>query len=263
MFIIAMRAAIWTFQTEPCFRLQYSRGQHSSFASQIAKKHVPGTSRLSRVAMDALNLICNLRGIGWNWSKAKGLYIPTETRPVHSRIKFLLFTLLSAFSCAITLDIFRVCVQSFSPTKFCSPQEDDNTIFDHTLPPLQRYLLPLSRGRMCIANAFDARGGDRELVRRCRDDRREIETGKEGEPRRRVAGVSLRVGPRAESANFEVGVSFGKGAGDREGRARRPMRRGVRSCRLCTELRASLDELHRSPSVSFARIHLRLQLHLV
>ncbi|KAJ2927093.1 hypothetical protein H1R20_g9975, partial [Candolleomyces eurysporus] len=91
--------------------------------------------------MDALNLICNLRGVGWNWSSSKGrLYVPTETRPRHSRLKYLLSTLLSAFFSAIILDVFRVCVQSFSPTKFCSPHGDDNTIFDHTLPPIQKYL---------------------------------------------------------------------------------------------------------------------------
>ncbi|KAG2041058.1 hypothetical protein BDR03DRAFT_946882 [Suillus americanus] len=43
--------------------------------------------------LDTLDLVCNIRGCGWDWSQ--GLYTPPETHPISSRLAFAISNLVS------------------------------------------------------------------------------------------------------------------------------------------------------------------------
>jgi len=119
----------WTLATKPLVR--HLRPAHSS----------PST------LMDALDLMTNLRGIGWDWSR--GLYIPRETRPTH-RIAFACYTFLSAVANVLLCSVFHQVVQTFTQgTRTLS-------IFDDTLPFPLRYL---RASIISVAAAFMAHVG--------------------------------------------------------------------------------------------------------
>ncbi|RXW21816.1 hypothetical protein EST38_g4048 [Candolleomyces aberdarensis] len=124
---MALRCIIWTFRTKPLYR---------TIGTDSEEPTSPKSYSIGQVAADALELTNNARGIGWNWSK--GLYIPEETRPTHSRIAFILSTIPYYLFATIIFDSCHFAVQSFSPSTFGSGV--GGTIFDSTLPPLQMYL---------------------------------------------------------------------------------------------------------------------------
>ncbi len=111
---IAIRVCIWTFQQEP-----YHRDKPSS------SKYV-----------DALDLVVNLRGIGWSWSK--GLKLPGETRNTSSKPAFLLSTLKSFLFYLLAFDICHYVVQSFGPQTIASAR--GGSIWDPSLHPFMSLL---------------------------------------------------------------------------------------------------------------------------
>ncbi|KAI6151250.1 hypothetical protein BKA82DRAFT_4125575 [Pisolithus tinctorius] len=84
--------------------------------------------------VDAIDLTVNVRGVGWNWSK--GIRFPPDTRP-SSRLRFAVYTLLSALYHSFICGILHIAVQAFSPETLTVLS--GGTIFDDTLPPLIRY----------------------------------------------------------------------------------------------------------------------------
>src|SRR6267154_2342958 len=118
MFCIAIRTLEWTVQTDLFIR-----------------RSTTGTPK-RKVVLDALDLACNLRGCGWDWSK--GLYVPPETRPTSSRLAFATSTLVSGLKHSLFCVAIHSIVQSFSPDTFGSV--DGGTIFNDSLPPHLRYL---------------------------------------------------------------------------------------------------------------------------
>ena len=108
-------------------------------------RHLRPANSSPSTIMDALDLLSNLRGHGWEWSR--GLYIPRETRPAN-RMGFIFCTFLSAVAHAlITGALFRA-VLSLAPTGV----PGGSTIFDETLPFLVRYV------RSSIISTFAAFG---------------------------------------------------------------------------------------------------------
>ncbi|KAF5326086.1 hypothetical protein D9611_000117 [Ephemerocybe angulata] len=124
---LAIRAVIWTFQLEPFYKTPDPDAPRPP-------KQSPFT--VDQVACDAFDLCCNLRGIGWNWSK--GLRIAKETRPTHSRIAFALSTFQSFVATLLLFDVLHYTVQSFSWSTLGSAA--GGTIFDPQLSPIPRYL---------------------------------------------------------------------------------------------------------------------------
>ena len=61
--------------------------------------------------MDALDLVSNLRGYGWDWSR--GVRISRETRP-SNRTRFIFYTILSAAAHVFTMGILHTAIRSFS-----------------------------------------------------------------------------------------------------------------------------------------------------
>jgi len=89
-----------------------------------------------QVANDAFELCLNLRGYGWNWSA--GLKTPPETRPTSSTAAFIVPTFVSLIMHIMVFDFIHYFVQWFAPSTLGSAK--GGTIFDPSIPPLQRYL---------------------------------------------------------------------------------------------------------------------------
>ncbi|KAG2085290.1 uncharacterized protein F5147DRAFT_782105 [Suillus discolor] len=120
MMYIAARTLEWTVQTKPFVRMA---GRSSTDAPK------------QNLVLDAIDLVCNARGCGWDWSQ--GLYIPPETHPTSSRLAFATSALVSGLKHIFLSGAIHSVVKSFSPDTFGSV---GGTIFDDSLPPHLRYL---------------------------------------------------------------------------------------------------------------------------
>ena len=115
-----MRGTVWAVAQEP-FRRQ----------SPWNTDGKPDSDTVYTALWNALDLMVNTRGIGWNWPR--GLVVPKPTFETDSRI---VFVLLSAARLALYALGFDTCIQVIrrvSPTTFGSL--DGGSLFDHTLPP--------------------------------------------------------------------------------------------------------------------------------
>ncbi|KAG1795385.1 uncharacterized protein HD556DRAFT_1307545 [Suillus plorans] len=121
MIYIAARTLEWTVQTKPFVRM----ARRSS--TDVPKQNL---------VLDAIDLVFNSRGCGWDWSQ--GMYILPETHPTSSRLAFATSALVSGLKHIFLSGTIHSAVKSFSPDTFGSV--DGGTIFDHSLPPHLRYL---------------------------------------------------------------------------------------------------------------------------
>ncbi|KAG1795366.1 uncharacterized protein HD556DRAFT_384502 [Suillus plorans] len=121
MFLIVARTLEWTVQTKPFVR-----------TARPSSTDVPKRN----LVLDTIDLVCNLRGCGWDWSQ--GLYIPPETHPTSSRLAFATSVLVSGLKHLFLSGVIHSAMKSFSPDTFGSL--DGGTIFDDSLPPHLRYL---------------------------------------------------------------------------------------------------------------------------
>ena len=83
--------------------------------------------------MDALELLSNARGYGWDWSRE--VHIPRETRP-SNRIGFIFYTILSVAAHAIAFGILNTSIRSFSLASLGT--QSSGVILDETRPLLHR-----------------------------------------------------------------------------------------------------------------------------
>ena len=131
MFVMAMRVTTWSFANEPYIKVCDTEkvSQNSNVKNMNSKR----SDDIRNAMWNACDLCCNLRGLGWNWSK--GVHIPRPMFKVESwlafaalcLVRFLLYT--TALS---AVDLF---------TKGYAPEGSDGwSIFDPSLPPRQRYL---------------------------------------------------------------------------------------------------------------------------
>ena len=97
-------------------------------------RHLRPANSSPSTIMDALDLVTNLRGHGWDWSR--GLYIPRETRPIN-RIAFAFYALLSGIAHGWITSIIHLAIQTF--TSGVGSSSLGSTIFDATLPLFVRY----------------------------------------------------------------------------------------------------------------------------
>ncbi|KAG2058216.1 hypothetical protein BDR06DRAFT_950650 [Suillus hirtellus] len=120
MICIAARTLEWTVQTKPFVRM-----------ARPSSTDVPKQN----LVLDAIDLVCNFRGCGWDWSQ--GMYIPPETHPTSSRLAFATSALVSGLKHIFLSGTIHTAVKSFSLDTFGSV--DGGTIFDDSLPPHLRY----------------------------------------------------------------------------------------------------------------------------
>ncbi|KAG1798886.1 uncharacterized protein HD556DRAFT_1348658, partial [Suillus plorans] len=83
------------------------------------------------LVLDAIEMVCNSRGCGWDWSQ--GLYIPPETHPTSSGLAFVTSALVSGLKHSFLCGAIHSAMKSFSPDTFGSA--DGGTIFDDSLSP--------------------------------------------------------------------------------------------------------------------------------
>ena len=128
MLSVAMRAIEWSLRSQPLKRITPKQSKETVDEAD----EIPN---LKRAAYDAVDLMFNLRGCGWNWSK--GLYIPPRNDTSKSRASIIVNSLFSAIQHALLSDVVLYVIQWFSPSTFGSPA--GGTIFDPSLPPYLRY----------------------------------------------------------------------------------------------------------------------------
>ncbi|KXN88492.1 putative long-chain-alcohol O-fatty-acyltransferase 8 [Leucoagaricus sp. SymC.cos] len=124
MMVGAARCIAWSYQRTPYKRLY-----------RIPGKTIQKENHDNRL-WDALDLVANLRGHGWSWSR--GLQVPVETRPTHSRGAFLITTLVNFIKYIVIADHIHYAIQWFGPTTLGSPY--GGSIHHPTLPPIQNFL---------------------------------------------------------------------------------------------------------------------------
>lgn len=88
-----------------------------------------------RVLVDALDLMTNMRGIGWSWSKHTP--VPPETRPTSGKSVFLCATLLRLLKCIAVYDVLDSLIRLIAPPGVATPA--GGSIYDLSRPPLSRY----------------------------------------------------------------------------------------------------------------------------
>ncbi|KAI0295314.1 hypothetical protein B0F90DRAFT_1638220 [Multifurca ochricompacta] len=120
MLSIALKSLEWTFIKKPLRRYEIPKGQGS----------IPTERRLSisNVLLDALDLFCNQRGIGWSWSSNP---FPRECVPPPS----ITTVLAKTFFKVVVFDTSQYLVQYNRPT-IAKPGGD--SLFDPSLDPLSR-----------------------------------------------------------------------------------------------------------------------------
>ncbi|TFK75135.1 hypothetical protein BDN72DRAFT_758403 [Pluteus cervinus] len=119
--VLAMRNIAWSFVLKP-FKRDKLKPTHAPNEHAHEQGESPG--------IDALDLIINLRGIGWDWSR--GLRLPPETRRTNSMKSFTISTFTSLVSHILVFDLIHYAVQWFSPDTIGSPL--GGSIYDMTLP---------------------------------------------------------------------------------------------------------------------------------
>lgn len=133
MVTMGCRDIIWTFAAKSPKRLRDVSGDaRADNASNSDHRSI------SQIAVDACDLMFNLRGIGWTWPKDVRLVSPPHTQATSSRSAFVMSLLLSLTMWFLSFDMINYCYQLLGPDTFGSI--NGGTIFDLSLPPVQRYL---------------------------------------------------------------------------------------------------------------------------
>lgn len=147
MITTCMRAIEWAFLQKPLKRLpieenclveskEVSNGSVNGHAALSEDKHSEEEVGLGGALWDATDLVINLRGVGWNWTKS--WYFPPERRPTSSKTAFLATTSLSAIKNFLVFDLCLHSIQAISPSTLGSPA--GGTIYNYSLSPLPRYI---------------------------------------------------------------------------------------------------------------------------
>ena len=120
---IVAHATVWTLVREPYKRDNVGATESTSFPM---------------ACWNAWDLLLNVRGIGWNWSQ--GIPIPQSSNKSRSRALFVLLAVMRLAFCVVALDALTEAQLSHYPNM--SPR-DIRSIFDHSLPPIPRYIRAL------------------------------------------------------------------------------------------------------------------------
>ncbi|KAH7912044.1 membrane bound O-acyl transferase family-domain-containing protein [Hygrophoropsis aurantiaca] len=134
MFTVAMRTITWTFAKEP-YRRTGLTYENSDKKRPLSRDHTPDFT-LGEAMWNAWDLIMNLRGLGWNWSRT--FHIPAPTFHTSSVPFFLAQSIIRLVFYVLAFDIASASIRSFSPDTFGSIR--GGSIFDVSLAPIPRYM---------------------------------------------------------------------------------------------------------------------------
>jgi hypothetical protein len=119
---VALRSVAWAFAKKPLRRFNPPvEGQHAI--------PVERTLSIPNILLDALDLIFNLRGIGWSWSHKPFPSMSTRSTSIPVILSKLFIKL-------VALDVFHYLMQHFRPS-INTPAGD--TLFDPTLTVFPRF----------------------------------------------------------------------------------------------------------------------------
>ena len=142
-----MRVLEWGFVQKPLRRLHVkdlrpagtSLGGEMEHHNGHANGHMQQeVATVIQAMWDAFDLLFNLRGYGWNWTKK--WHFPTETRSTTSTFSFLASTLFSGCKYYITFDLCLTTVRVILPPG--ASKLTGGSIFDPSLPPALYYSIP-------------------------------------------------------------------------------------------------------------------------
>ncbi|GLB42623.1 putative membrane bound O-acyl transferase family protein [Lyophyllum shimeji] len=128
--LFALRTIVWSFQPKHFWRVK-SRAEITPELYDTS----PPKVRTTQLLVDALDLCCNWRGCGWNWSRH--IPLPHETRSTKSTTTFAAATVGSLLLHLIIVDFSHYAMQWLAPSIAGSTK--GASIFDAGLPPLTRY----------------------------------------------------------------------------------------------------------------------------
>ena len=152
MFTIAMRSTTWMLVQRPYARLPISTLGNGTIDGLNENTSTPtehGVSVFSAM-WNALDLIVNLRGIGWNGPQR--MHISTPYFQVESRLIFVLLSLCRFTFLALVFDTLRRSVHLLGPDTFGTPK--GGTIFDPSLTPRERYMKAFIVTVLAGANSY-------------------------------------------------------------------------------------------------------------
>jgi len=121
---IVARTTVWTLARQPYKRDNVGAAESTSFLM---------------ACWNAWDLLLNVRGIGWNWSQ--GTSTSRSSNKSRSRALFVLLAVTRLAFSVLALDALTEVQLSHYPNM--SPR-DIRTIFDHSLPPIPRYIRVLN-----------------------------------------------------------------------------------------------------------------------
>ncbi|KIK92202.1 hypothetical protein PAXRUDRAFT_830176 [Paxillus rubicundulus Ve08.2h10] len=132
MFSVAMRACAWATAQEPYQRTD----ERLSSPSSQGHQEKAGSSNISTALWNAWDLLLNVRGVGWNWSR--GLIFPQPAFETRSRTAFVLLSTVRFVIYALACDATLQGIRMFSPEEFSS--STGGSIYDPSLPPILQLL---------------------------------------------------------------------------------------------------------------------------
>jgi hypothetical protein len=118
---MALRSVAWTFAKKPLRRFNPPVEEHAT--------PIERPLSIPNILLDALDLICNLRGIGWSWSYKPFPSMSTRSTSIPVILAKLLLKL-------VALDVSHYLMQHFRPS-VDTPAGD--TLFDPTLSMVPRF----------------------------------------------------------------------------------------------------------------------------
>ncbi|KIJ61702.1 hypothetical protein HYDPIDRAFT_176869 [Hydnomerulius pinastri MD-312] len=121
----AMRGFVWATAQEPYRRADESISHESSQADREGKDSVG----IAAALWNTWDLLVNLRGIGWNWSR--GFSIPTPFFKTRSRVAFVMLSAVRLALHVLAYDATIQAIRAFSPEEFASTT--GGSIFDPSL----------------------------------------------------------------------------------------------------------------------------------
>ena len=135
MFTFATRSTAWAFTKRTFTRLPLRELGPTAIKGHDENIPVEHEVSLSVAMWNAWDLLANHRGIGWIGPPKP--YIPAPYFRVESRVTFFFLSLGRVILFLVSNDISVRYIRSFGPDTFGTPK--GGTLFDPSLPPLERY----------------------------------------------------------------------------------------------------------------------------
>ncbi|KAF9238548.1 hypothetical protein BU15DRAFT_47604 [Melanogaster broomeanus] len=141
MFTAALRCFVWATAQEP-----YQRTDGNLPSDSQRSQDTADSDSIFTALWNAWDLLLNLRGIGWNWSR--GLILPKPAFEIHSRAAFVLWSAVRFAFYMLAFDATVQVVRMLCPESLSSVT--GGSIYDPSFPPVLQLLRSLSISGVAI-----------------------------------------------------------------------------------------------------------------